>query len=274
MPWKNNGIPRTWVIVVFLALFFALPVSAEPLDDWPAKPSHYVTDRAGMIEASAERQLNGFLQELEQKSGVQFLVVTVDSLDGESKEGYALALAEKWRLGKKGKDDGLLFLLAKKERQYRFEVGYGLEGLLPDGYLGSLGRERLVPFLKKGQTSEGVLAASISIIGRIAEDRGLEITGMPKLRPLRRRSGGNLFGLLFFFLFFVGPIVGGFARRSSYGASRWRGGSVPWWLFLLGGGSSRGSSSGFGSFGGGGGFGSFGGGGGGGFGGGGAGGSW
>ena len=245
---------------------------AGPVDSWPAKPTHYVTDGAGMIDPGAEHRLNGYLQELEQKTGVQFVVVTVDSLGGESKEGFALAIAERWKLGRRGQDDGLVFLLAKKERRYRFEVGYGLEGILPDSYMGTVGRQRLVPLLKRGDFSKGIETAAIAVIHTIAKDRQVGITGLPKLRPVRRRSAGGQWTWLFLFAFFVLPSIFNFVRRGRHQAvSGWRGGrrSLPW-IFL--GGSGFGSGGGSGGFGGG--FGSFGGGGGGGFGGGGAGGGW
>ena len=176
-----------------------------------------------------------------------------------------------------------MFLLAQKERQYRFEVGYGLEGFITDSWVGSVGRDLLVPRLKQGDASGGIAAATIAITKAIADHAGVTITGMPTLRYSKHRSKGNLLGVIFqlaiFLMMFVLPVIGGVARRSSYARSRWRGSSIPWWIFLfMGGGGGRfgggGSSGGGFGGGGGGGFGSFGGGGGGSFGGGGAGGSW
>ena len=272
-----------FIAVAAVVLSAQIAAAAGPVDSWPAKPAYYVTDKANMIDAGMERALNGYLQELEQKTGTQFVVVTVPELKGVTKEEFALAIAEHWRIGRKGKDDGLVFLLAQKERKYRFEVGYGLEGFITDSWVGSVGRDLLVPRLKQGDSSGGIGASTIAITKAIADNAGVAITGMPKLRYSKRRGRGGstaglIFQLLFFGMFFVVPVIGGFRRRSAYARSRWRGSAIPWWVFLLlggGGGGRYGGGSGRGGFGGGGGgFGSFGGGGGGSFGGGGAGGSW
>lgn len=273
MPRMKPLIGSAIFLGILISLIGSAELFAQNLDDWPAKPARYVTDRAGMLDDRNETALNGFLQELEQKTGAQFVVVTVDTLAGESKEAYALALAQHWKLGRKGKDNGLLFLVAKNEREYRFEVGYGLEGILPDSYLGTVGRRRFIPLMKQGKSGEAILVASITVVQNIAENAGVEISGMPKLRRLKQGNWTGLIGPAFFFMIFLSSIVGGITRRSRYGASRWRGGHVPWWLFLLGGSGLGGGYRGGGGLGGGG-FGSFGGGMGGGFGGGGAGGSW
>jgi len=245
-------------------------------------PTHYVADYANVINAADEHSLNGILQELEQKTGVQYIVLTVQTTGGIPIEMFALSHAEKWKLGQKGKDNGMLFVLAAKDRRYRFEVGYGLEGFVTDQYCGRVGREVLEPYLKRGDYSQGIREANMHVVQKIAGQAGVALTGMPKTRPLLVRSRRrntlpccSVLPLLFFMLlifgggrrgmglwFFLPFMMGGFGGTGGYGRS----GS-------FGGGSFGG---GFGSFGGGGGggFGSFGGGGGGGFGGGGASGSW
>jgi uncharacterized protein len=226
-------------------------------------PRQYVEDYANVISPADEQSLNGILQELEQKTGAQYIVLTVETTAGTPIEEFSIKLAEKWKLGQKGKDNGLLFVLAAKDRQYRFEVGYGLEGFITDQYCGRIGREVLVPYLKKGDYSQGVFQANAQIAQKIAAESGVTLSGMPKLPPAPERrtsSGVPCCALLVLLLILL--ILGG---------------GSGWWFFLpfmLGGfGSPRGygrsGSYGGGSFGGG-----FGGGGGGGFGGGGASGSW
>ncbi len=269
-------LPETTIAAILLATVLLLTgvAIAGPVDSWPARPVNHVSDMAGMINSIDEMKLNDYLLELEQKTGAQFVVVTVESLEGESKEGFALAVAEHWKIGTKGRDDGLVFLLAKNERAYRFETGYGLEGILPDSFLGQIGRERLVPYMKEGKSSEGIYLTVLTVIDIIAKDKGVAISGMPEIKPMRRsHSGGgvgSLISMIVFFLIFS-SIFGGARARSGYGMNRWRGGSLPFWAFLLGGmmGGGRGPRSGGGGFGG-----SFGGGMGGRFGGGGAGGNW
>jgi len=259
-------------------------------------PQEYVDDLANVITPEHKHALNGILQELEQKTGVQYIILTVQTTNGIPIEDFSIGLAHnQWKLGQKGKDNGLLFTLAVKDRAYRFEVGYGLEGFVTDAFVGQVGRDVLVPYLKKGQYSRGVYEANLQVVQRIARKMGVQLSGMPTLPPEPTAQGGPMLGqrnsltccacpfcgflilLVLFMMFFGGR----------------RGGSGGWWLFLLPFLFNRPSSygrsrpygpfgGGYGGFGGGfggggfsgGGFGSFGGGGGGGFGGGGAGGHW
>lgn len=240
------------------------------------KPRHYVEDHANVIDATVERSLNGILQELEQKTSAQYIVLTVQTTGGVPIETFSIELAEKWELGQKGKDNGMLFVLAAKDRKYRFEVGYGLEGYVTDAYCGRIGREVLVPYLKQGDYSQGIYQANLRIIQKIAAASGVTLTGMPAIarqqvdrRPVvdrRRRSLPCCSALPLLFLMLV--LFGGLGR------------GMGWWFFLpffFGGFGGRGGYGRSGSYGGGsfgGGFGGFGGGMGGGFGGGGASGSW
>ena len=133
-----------------------------------ARPTRYVADQANVIDPRTEQSLNGILQELEQKTGAQYIVLTVDSLGGLPIEEFSIALVEAWKLGRAEQDDGLLFTLAMKERKARFEVGYGLEGDLTDLFCGRLIREVLAPLLRQGKISEGVYQANLRAIQKIA----------------------------------------------------------------------------------------------------------
>ena len=125
----------TAVIILLLVVSVALPAGI------PDKPQKYVVDLAGIVDDATENRLNGYLQELEQKTTAQMVVLTILSLEGESIEDFSITIAhDKWKLGQKGKDNGLLFLISVKDRKYRIEVGYGLEGVLPDSLVGSIGR--------------------------------------------------------------------------------------------------------------------------------------
>ena len=92
-------------------------------------PTQYVDDLAHVIDAQHTHALNGLLQELEQKTGVQYIILTIDTTGGLPIEQFSIELLDKWKLGKKGKDTGLLFTFALKDRAARFEVGYGLGGV-------------------------------------------------------------------------------------------------------------------------------------------------
>lgn len=248
--------------LIFLFLFAPLALSAaDPM------PSSYVVDNAGVISADGSRVLLGMLQELEQKTGAQMIVLTVPTTDGVPIEQFALEKAEAWKLGQKGKDNGLLLVVAVKDRKYRTEVGYGLESVLPDSLTGSIQRAYLVPPFKKGDYSKGIVDTAAVYAATIAKAQGVQLAGVPRVEPAqaqRRQTGGIPFGLIVFIILFL-----------LFSSSRSRSGSFLQGLLLgalLGGGRGH-RGGGFGSFGGGG-FGGFGGGGGGGFGGGGSSGSW
>ena len=256
-------------LILTLILLSALATTGYSQADLPM-PRHYVEDYANVINDSDERSLNGVLQELEQKTGAQYIILTVLSTGGIPIEQFSIELAEKWKLGQKGKDNGMLFVLAKNDRRWRFEVGYGLEGFITDQYCSRTGRDVLVPYLRKGDYSRGIYEANLRIVQRIASEAGVSLTGMPKVTPVpvrERRRGPPCCSVLPIIIFML-LIFGGAGR------------GMGWWFFLpfmMGGfgghgGYGRSGSFGGGSFGGG--FGGFGGGMGGGFGGGGASGGW
>ena len=121
----------------------------------PAQPSQYIVDLAGVIDADTQARLNAMLQDLETKTSAQVVVLTVDSLDGEPLEDFSHQTAVKWGIGQKGKDNGVLLTVVVKDHKYRLEVGYGLEAILPDSLVGSLGRQYLVPNFRKGELCRG-----------------------------------------------------------------------------------------------------------------------
>ncbi len=143
----------------------------------PPVPREYVVDLAGIIRDDAEARLDSLLRELEQKTTAQVVVLTVTSLDGESIDSFSLRMAEKWKLGQKGKDNGVLITVALNDRKYRIEVGYGLESVLPDSMVGTIGRQYLVPYFRQGDYSAGIYAATLAVAQTIAEHEGVRIAG-------------------------------------------------------------------------------------------------
>ncbi len=247
------------LVVFFVLLSTSVLKAATP--EPPERPLNYVVDLANIIEQPTETRLNALLKELEEKTTTQMLILTINSLDGESIEEFSLGVAEKWRLGQKGKDNGLLITVSVGDRRYRFEVGYGLEGILPDSFVGTLGRRVLVPNFKRGDYSRGLYQAALVIANRIAESEGVKLKGIPEgFRAQVKVKKIGLFETIAGILFFIFALIL-FIRNPR--------------LFLLmllfsGGGRRGGGWYSGGGFGGGG----FGGGGGGGFGGGGASGGW
>jgi uncharacterized protein len=263
-------MPLKCKVFVFLAFMFFIigATSTGNAVEVPPIPANPVVDLAGIIEDTVEAKINNYLRELEQKTSAQMAILTVKSLEGQNIEEFAINIAhDQWKLGQKGKDNGLLFLIALNDRKYRIEVGYGLEGLLPDSLVGGIGRQYLVPNFRKGDYSTGIYAAAVVLANKIAADAGVKISGLPTLKKVapekNRKSGNNFIGKIFSLLLFLIIFIVFIRNPRSFLAL----------LLLSSMGARRGPWGGSGGGFGGGGFGSFGGGGGG-FGGGGASGSW
>ena len=256
-------------LVLSLWLFFSLIqlASAEKIND--IQPQGYVTDLAQVINPATRQKIELLATEVQQKTGAQIAVVTVNSLEGQTKEDYAADLYKHLGIGAKGKDNGALILIAPKDRQYRVEVGYGLEPVINDARAGDIGRDML-PDLRKGDYSAAALIGATGVAQFIAADAGVQLTGIPqrKLRPPTHEAPWWLPFVLFggFFLLIRALSRAGRSGRGPRSGGGGIGSALPW--FLLGnamgrsgswGGGFGGSSGGWGG-GGGGGFGGFGGG--------------
>jgi uncharacterized protein len=285
---------RALALSFFVGLVFILPFTLAVQADESPSPRGFINDFAGIINDTDAATMGAVLRQLRDRAGIEIAVVTVPSLNGQSIEDYSIELARRWGVGSKRENSGLLLLIAPHERRYRLEVGYGLEGDVPDGLAGEIGR-RMKPYFQQQQYSQGILVGVNSIVATVAEKRHLHIEGADPAfayhEQSRRSSGGGSLGFGIFLLlliFFVVMIISasdagrrggggpGGRRRRYHRRSDWM-----WYPIIFGGGGSggfgghRGGGSSWGGFGGGGGGGGgFGGFGGGSFGGGGASGSW
>lgn len=260
---------RSQLAAVIILLCALSPfVAAEKVAD--IQPTGYVIDLAHVINPETTAKINAMATELQQKTGAQMAVVTVNSLEGETKEDYAVNLYKHLGIGSKKNNEGVLLLLAPKDRQYKIEVGYGLEPVINDARAGDAGRA-MVPSLKAGDYSAAVLTAMTRLAQFIAADKGVELTGVPKLQRTPQSAQKLPWWLIFLGIFVVFNIIRALIRRGGGGGPgsglRRRGMGIPPIIFMppMGGGWGRGggfggSSGGFGGFGGGGGFGGFGGG--------------
>lgn len=218
----------------------------------PPLPPNYVVDLAGIIPDDRKARLDEYLGELQRKTTAQFVILTVESLDGEPIDLFSLRTAhDKWRLGQKGKDNGVLLTVSVKDRKYRFEIGYGLEGALPDSLVGTIGRDYLVPYFRKGDYGSGIFEASLVVVNAIAAQEGVEVVGMQtpeKGYPESGRKPGlpdAVFGVIFLlgvlYLFIAHPRLLFLLLMSSSIGGR-RGG----WSDGGGGGFGGGGGGGFG----------------------------
>jgi uncharacterized protein len=234
---------------------------------WPAALSaevtvpdtgQYVVDRAGIVPAATESKLGDWLRELEQKTTAQVKVLTVKTIDGEDVFGFAQRHFDLWKLGKKGKDNGALIVLALDERKVRIHTGYGLEGALPDSWCGTLSRQIAAQYFKRGDYGPGLERLTIAVVNKVADEYGVQVGGVPafRFRPQQRGGGSSLALLCPLAIFFILVMAVSGGRRGR------RRGWFPMGPMIGGGGLGGGSFGGRGFGGGGGGFGgSFGGGG-------------
>lgn len=238
-----------------LLLLILSCASAQRVDD--LQPSGYVNDFAHVLSGDTTREIESVCEQLDEKAKAQLAVVIVASLQGSDVETYAVDLFKRWGIGNKSTNRGVLILVAIQDRRYRVEVGYGLEPILPDGRVGSFGREA-VPYLKSGDYNNAVLLLSTRVADAIATEAHVQISlperaapTAPEASPQTGISPGSL-GIVLLVIIFI--LVFTPLRRLLF-----------WWLLFGGGGgwsggSSRGGWAGGGGFGSGGGFGGFGGG--------------
>lgn len=152
--------------IVLLFLIF-IPLSSAV--EYPSAVG-YINDFADMLSPSDEVRLNNEITAIEKATTVEIAIVTIDSLQGVSIDEYAVKLFEKWGIGKKSKDNGLLILVARNEKEYRIETGYGLEGTINAARAGRIGREIIEPNFKNGEYGKGLYEAVVEIKGLVEDN--------------------------------------------------------------------------------------------------------
>ena len=249
--------PFVLALSLFLALGLAL-VSVRAADPLP-ELTQPVNDFAHLIDADSASAMDRMIRTLQTATGDVVVVATVPTIEsyGEIK-GYAVKLFENHGkgIGQKGKNNGLLILLALKERSVKVEVGYDLEQWITDGFAGETSREVMTPFFLNGRYGEGLRAGAERIIGRIAQGRGVSLEGVRVPRETSRQRGTPTPAWLPIVIFIVILIIsrmgaGGGRRQRFWGGGGWSSGVGPFGGGFGGGGGGGGFGGGFGGFGGG-----------------------
>jgi uncharacterized protein len=243
------------------------------------QPTAYINDYAGVLNDSTKTDLDALLKQLDTQAHAQIFVAVIKKIDDDNSPAeFANQLLAKWKPGSKGSDRGVVLLISVEDHKYQFEIGYGLEGILPDAKTGDIGRE-MVPDLKAGSYDGAVRTAVNDLTNVIAQDAGvtLDVPQQQTRRAATRRHSSGSSGiwgfLVVLFIIFIlmrgggrggpGGFLTGMVLGNMMGGGRYRGGGD------FGGGGGFGGGDGGGGGGGG-----FGGGDGGSSGGGGAGGGW
>lgn len=246
-----------WLVVVLLVFAPSALVTAESVSTLPA-PTGYVNDFAGVLSPSTKESLENICTQVDRQAHAQIAVVTIKTIDGdESIEEFATALEDKWKVGAKGTDRGVLMLFVMTPRRGRIEVGYGLEGVLNDAKVGDIGRS-MVPAATQGDYNVSIPLGVRQIAQVIATDAGVTLNLAQPVHQYHRQQtpvqltftevllGGGVILLILFFLvktgntglifFLLGNLMGG--GGGGFGGGRGRD-------------NDRGGGGGFGGFGGG-----------------------
>ena len=256
-----------WRTLCLTAIVIVLQLSiwAEPISQ--LKPTGYVNDFAHVIDANTSAQIEDMCHQVDEKAHAQIALVTINTLDGNDIESYAVDLFKQWGIGSKQTNRGVLILYAIRDHRARIEVGYGLEPILPDGKVGGFQREA-IPLMRSGNYSDALQLVTARLADVIASDAGVQLTNSQPRAPAQPvgepdHSGGISLGgiilivivivvilvtplrtLLFWILF--SNIFGG---RGGWGGGGYSGGGFGG--FGGGGGGWGGGGGGFGGFGGG-----------------------
>lgn len=280
-----------------LALLLLLPMAAQAQPNFPKRDREPVVDAANLLNDTQKAEITKLAEDINKATTRQFVVATIPDLQGYPIEDYGYQLGRAWGIGQKDANNGILLIVAPKERKVRIEVGYGLEPIMTDAMSSSIIQETILPRFKAGDMPGGIVAGAQAIGEQMklpleaAEAKAkAQADKANTTHRQNRRGGGFPFALLFWGIILVFVILPMFGfnrfgkrqRQGPWGARRYRrddGGVLPIILWSIASEMSRGSgSSGWGGGGGGGGWGGGGGGGfsggGGSFGGGGASGSW
>jgi len=242
-------------IIVFLLL--SAPAALFSQEEALPNYSGYVNDFAGILSAQSKSAIAAISQQVEAKTSAQVAVVTVPTTNPLTIEQYAVSLFEKWGIGQKGKDNGILILMAVNDKKVRIETGYGLEGALPDSVCSQIIYQIMLPEFRSGDYNKGLVSGSIAVADLIAKEYNTTITlgeGVPSgyaQRSAPLYPGARIFKTLFYIVVFL--LI--FGLRSGLlfyfilgSTGRRRGG---YWYGTGHGGSGGGFGGGFGGFGGG-----------------------
>jgi uncharacterized protein len=176
-----------WLAVVLLLLAPSAFLTAESVNTLPP-PTGYVNDFAGVLSPSTKQSVDDLCTQVDRQAHAQIAVVTIKTIDGDqSIEEFATALEDKWKVGTKGTDRGVLMLLVMTPRRGRIEVGYGLEGILNDAKVGDIGRS-MVPAAQQGDYNTAVQLGVQQIAQVIADDAGVTLTGTQPIHQYHRQQ--------------------------------------------------------------------------------------
>ncbi|MBU0683466.1 MAG: TPM domain-containing protein [Candidatus Omnitrophica bacterium] len=216
--------------VLVIGCLFCVNVFCGENINFP-KPAGFVTDTAGIIPQKDKIRIETLAYDVEKQTQIEIAVVTIETTSPYTIEQYAVKLFSAWGIGKKGKDNGILVLVASLDRKVRIEVGYGLEGVITDLHSKLIISDLILPYFRQGDYGLGVLSGTVAIAQTISKEYNVEFSSYPDSQIVKKASqvkkgsaGGSLLTLLFFLLIFgfrFGTMFFLMSTRPGY----WSGGS-------------------------------------------------
>lgn len=225
------------ILFIFSILFLITSASVILALEVPDKPVSRVNDYAGIFSSQTVLDLSQYLGDYESRSGNQIVIAAFPTLAGDSLEEFSSRLAEKWKIGQKGKDNGVIVLLVKNERWVRIEVGYGLEAVLTDALCAQIIRQDIVPHFKQGDYDAGIKEAVSAIVNTLSEER----RGQAATRKTSKVIELVFILIIIIAIFTVSNLSGG--SWFYFGGSGYRGGGFGGGGFSGGGGSFGGGGA-------------------------------
>ncbi|MBL0741801.1 TPM domain-containing protein [Chryseolinea lacunae] len=211
----------------------------------PEHGGQWVHDEAGILSAGGKAQIEAMLKAERDSTSNQIAVLIVPSLDGEAIEDYTLRVAEKWGIGQKSKDNGVLWFIAVNDRQLRIETGSGLEGVLTDAMSSRINRNEVAPFFRQQKYDEGVAAGVMAIIQTIKGEYKNDAPA-PRRKVSRKSSPLLTIIILIVIIFLASRRRGGGGGGYWSSGGGWIGGGGNWGGGGGGGGADFGGGGGFG----------------------------
>ncbi|RKD32732.1 TPM domain-containing protein [Thermohalobacter berrensis] len=245
----KNKIKFSLIWIIVLICITNSYVIADDLNLPQPSREFYVYDEANILDETVENYIVETNESLHSKTGAQIVVATVNSLQNRSIEEYANRLFRYWEIGSKEKNNGILFLIAPTENKMRIEIGYGLEGAIPDGKAGEIRDKMIIPYFKKGNYNKGTLEGFKALVKEVKIEYNIDSNSNEHKRfifepnnehsPQKSKEGiANLFdsvkkiiiiiGIIIFliidFTFFDGFLTFTFIRIASRGGFNFNGG--------------------------------------------------
>ena len=186
---------KKWLVWLMLALLLLSATAAFAEPKIPPKPTTniYVQDYAGVLSSETKSRIQSLSSQLAQRTKAQVAVVTVKSIEGAVLEEYALTILRQWGIGDAQLNNGVLLLVVTGDRQSRIEVGYGLEGRLPDAKTGRIQDQYMIPYFRNGDYDKGILNGYLALAGEVASEYNLELktnaSPGPQQRPAQQSGG-------------------------------------------------------------------------------------